>query len=156
MRIGVISDTHSDMASLRRAISCIGDADAWFHLGDVASDILKIQDELNAPVYAVCGNCDFVPCAPLYRVEELGGKRFFLTHGHEFAVRTGTGVLTSKAAELHCDAAIYGHTHIPLTEYGGVWVLNPGSVAKPLGSSVASCAIITIENDKMKFDIINV
>ena len=77
MRIGVISDTHGNTVSLKRAMSLIGDADAWFHLGDVASDILKIQDELNAPVYAVCGNCDLVRCAPLYRWKNWAENAFF-------------------------------------------------------------------------------
>lgn len=154
MRIGVISDTHADFQSFRRAVEVLGEVDAWFHLGDLSQDIYRLADELKKPIYAVQGNCDYSDISPISRVEELGGKRFFLTHGHRYAVGTGTQLLVEEALKNNCDAAIYGHTHIPLIEYGRAWVLNPGSTSRPLGGHSRSCALITIDGDNMKFDII--
>ena len=155
MKIGVVSDTHTSMVALQRAIEVLGDVDAWFHLGDEARDIMRIADTLQKPIYAVRGNCDYMSDMPSSQVVEIGGKRFFLTHGHKYAVNHNTSLLCDEAYKLNCDAAIYGHTHIPLIEYSKVRILNPGSTTKPLGGYKASCALITIDDDNMRFDIIN-
>jgi len=155
MKIGVVSDTHGSTNALRQAISAVGTVDAWFHLGDGADDITRMRDELGVPVYAVAGNCDTFSSEPKVRQVELGGKRFFLTHGDMYSVKYSTQMLSLVAEEAHCDVALYGHTHLPDVEYGRVYILNPGSAARPF-NGIASCALITISDGEVKMEIIDI
>ena len=156
MRIGVVSDTHNNRESLQRAVSAVGKADAWFHLGDGANDILQIESKLGVPVYAVRGNCDLYSSLPIQRVVDLEGKRFFLTHGHEYAVNFSTELLMRTAADEMCDMAVYGHTHIPDIQYSKVYIMNPGSASRPLGGTAASCGVITIKGGEIHMEIVNI
>ena len=155
MKIGVVSDSHGDLNALRAAVSAAGKVDAWFHLGDGAGDILRIKTELGVPVYAVAGNCDYHCDAPKILETELSGKKFFLTHGDMFAVNFNTRLLSDEARLRGCDMALYGHTHLPDTEYGQVYILNPGSCARPF-NNMPSCGIITIENNEIRMEIVDV
>lgn len=46
--------------------------------------------------------------------------------------RTGIEDLKREALARGADVAMFGHTHIPLIEYGdGIVVMNPGSISYP-------------------------
>lgn len=139
-RILVLSDSHSDTASLRYAIKNEAQAQAVLFLGDGLND----YEEINFPgeIYssAVRGNCDssFAPY-PLFREEIFAGKRIYMSHGHMEHVKYGTTEFEETARLHNADIALHGHTHIPYTDYrDGMYIMNPGSVREN------SCGIIDI------------
>lgn len=147
LRIGVISDSHGFELGLR----CVADTlrplnvDALFHLGDFASDAQQLAALLERPVYNVRGNCDCNGAAPLECVVELGGHRFFLTHGHRYRVDWGEEELVQAAREQECQVVLYGHTHFPcVCQQGGLWVMNPGSPFRPRGFDSTTCGLIEV------------
>jgi len=169
MRIAVISDTHGSFAAIDRCILRAGDVDAWFHLGDYASDARYLRDKVNVPVYSVYGNCDGgmgTACpeeifpAPQRenaneRVVTIGGVRVFLCHGHDYDVDLAPFTLSYRAEELDCAAALYGHTHVSsLMQYGGLMMLNPGSPSRPRMGRQPSFAIMQVLGGKVNASII--
>lgn len=132
MRILVLSDTHRHLEPMRRAIVQAGEVEYVFHLGDNAADAAQIRKYSAAPVLGVKGNCDYVGA----RTEQiiLQGQKILLTHGHEFAVKYSLDRLAYFAEEQQAAAVLFGHTHIPCTEYvRGRLLYNPGSLGEPRG-----------------------
>lgn len=160
-RIGVISDTHGGPAVTRLCTEIAGDVDCWFHLGDYISDAAELKKLTGKPVYTVRGNCDEYSddfTALSERVVEISGKRFFLIHGHSYGVKESLSRAAYRAEELHCDALLFGHTHISLIDnYDGLLIVNPGSPRLPHGSRKPSFAILTITDDgKLRAQIVPV
>ena len=144
MRIAVISDTHGNKWALESCIQAAGKVDAWFHLGDITRDTYALE-KTGVPVFAVRGNTDFMMDEPLERIVEMGGVRFFLCHGHTYQVGNSLYRLSCKAQECNCEAAFFGHTHIPmLEERGPVVLMNPGSPTSPRGGSNRCMGIVHI------------
>ena len=75
-----------------------------------------------------------------FRVEELCGRRLFLTHGHHFNV-------DQRPSQTLLDGAgyvVYGHFHAPMRRLeDGVWYWNPGSVSIPKENSWHGCMRMT-------------
>ncbi len=144
MRIGVVSDTHGEEWALRACLAAAGAVDAWLYLGDYVSDSV-ILEAGRKPVYAVCGNMDSFTAGPRERVVELSGARIFLCHGHNYGVKDSPLRVALRARELGCGVALFGHTHRPLLdEDGGFLLMNPGSPSFPRGGSKRSMGILTL------------
>lgn len=146
MRVFVISDSHGDMEAIKKAVRLAGDFDRIFHLGDSYRDALKLAEYTGIAVDAVAGNCDFVD-APSSSVVVLRGKRFFLTHGHNYGVGFSLTRLKFAAEEAQADVALFGHTHRAYLDYSGsLMLLNPGSISRPRDKK-ASFAVIEISSE---------
>src|SRR4051812_419091 len=120
MRIGILSDTHDEMARTRRALELLrGEGvEALVHCGDFASPAI-LRACAVMPLYFVFGNhdADAVPdlereaaasgavCLGWGGVTELGGKRLGVAHGHI------TADMRRVLAE-HPDYLLFGHWHI--------------------------------------------
>ena len=100
MRIGVLSDTHGDISNARRFYESLAPLDCIFHLGDCVPDGKKLSKLFSCPLYAVRGNCDYRTEEPFERVVDLGGKRFLLTHGHQYYFQHA---LLYRGEEVHAD-----------------------------------------------------
>ncbi|MBQ7974576.1 MAG: metallophosphoesterase [Clostridia bacterium] len=152
MKILVFSDSHGYYNRILPIISQHPDADAIIHCGDILNDSLSIQQLLGdkLKVYYVVGNNDYAPNEPKELVLELEGKKIFVTHGHLYGVKNGLDSLRQKVKEGN-HLVIYGHTHIPNTEYylNGT-ILNPGAMCY---TSRSSYAVVTIENGVIKTKI---
>ena len=110
-------------------------------------DTKAVASMLNAHrqhIYTVKGNCDGevdqmvldFPCMAGYAVMELGGRRFYLTHGHHENPDALPPLLKGEVF-------VYGHTHIPVAEKrGDNYILNPGSVSIPKGGYANSYAVL--------------
>ncbi len=148
MRIGVISDTHGSLARFEFALSRLGPVEALVHLGDLVRDALDIQARTGLPVHMVRGNCDSAPGVPLETViEPLPGIRLLISHGHQYGVKYSLNRLSFRAQELECQAALFGHTHMPQMErQGRVLLLNPGSLSLPRGGQAASLACLELDD----------
>ncbi|MGD8238712.1 MAG: phosphodiesterase [Armatimonadota bacterium] len=171
-KIGVISDTHGDLAGWRRCMDTIfRDAELIIHAGDVLyhgpkNPIVQgygppeLAEAINAapvPVVVARGNCDSpvdqlvieTPIQAPYAFVQLDNVRLLAHHGD--------GVSDEEKARWadswHLDVFITGHTHIrELTRQGDTVLLNPGSPAIPKsdGSFDAIPTAATIEADGVR------
>ena len=138
MKIIVFSDSHGDLAAMKRALGRHPDAACCLHAGDGAREFAALCDLFPDLSFAgVAGNCDFMPGGgrpPEQCTLDLDGLRVFLCHGHRFAVKGSTSLLEEYAAANDVDIAIFGHTHEPcdrwLPDAGrrGLRLFNPGSI----------------------------
>ncbi len=136
MLIAVFSDTHGDNTAMLNILERNREIKACIHCGDIADDIDAIK--MCFPRLIVCGvrgNNDYFTDYPREIVTELGGLKFFITHGHHYAVKMGDRVVKFESRSRGCDICIYGHTHKECLniEDDGLIVLNPGS-AKGFGT----------------------
>lgn len=134
MRIVVFSDSHRHSPPLDRIVRAHPDAWCFLHLGDGALDLeaLRVRHP-NHAFRGVRGNNDWSTVFPESDMLCCEGKRIFFTHGHTFRVKLGLDDLERYARGLGADIALFGHTHTPFQDYrGGLYMMNPGSVAHPL------------------------
>lgn len=128
MLVGVISDTHRQNKYIKRALDKLSGCDFIIHLGDNTSDVQEIEKYYNGKIISVKGNCDYAEDILSERIEVLGDKKIFITHGHNYNVKTTLENLKYKAMEVGADIALFGHTHIAITLFEeGIWFINPGS-----------------------------
>jgi len=144
MKILVLSDSHGAHDAIGKAVA-LELPELVLHLGDNDSDCTVLQTEFPEITYrAVRGNCD--PTSGGLDRDEfmIAGKRFFMTHGHLYSVKTGKGRVISAAKERGADVLLFGHTHVQYysTDEGFV-VLNPGSI----GDRKMSYATIELGDD---------
>lgn len=150
MKVLVLSDSHSALSFMRRSIEQIK-PDAMLHLGDYFDDGQTIHEEYpDILFYQVPGNCDRYrcdPCQPESLLENIGGVKLFLTHGHRHKVKLSLWPLLRDARRSGAAAVLYGHTHVAdcHQEEDGLWVLNPGSC----GFYGGSVGLMEIENGKI-------
>lgn len=156
MKIGVISDTHRMERYIYKVVDALNKAqvDVIMHLGDNIQDVEEIEKLTGKTVINVKGNCDFNTEVPGERVESVGNKKVFLTHGHNYNVKMELNRLKYKALELGVEIVLYGHTHIADINYEeGIWFVNPGSVgASRLGPN--SFALIKISKNNIEPSIV--
>jgi putative phosphoesterase len=148
--VGVIADTHGLL--LPAAIKALESVDLIVHAGDVGNT--EVLDNLKsiAPVFAVRGNMDMIEGLrelPETEVVEVGDVLLYVIHNiHRL------DIVPSKAG---FDAVIFGHLHCPsLSEQEGVLFLNPGSAAQPRRNCPASLALLHVNGDSMKAQIVNI
>ncbi|MCC8169614.1 MAG: metallophosphoesterase family protein, partial [Oscillospiraceae bacterium] len=82
----------------------------------------------------------------------VGGKRIFITHGHQYRVKYEHDfrTLAYRAAALNADLVVFGHTHTPHTSYvGSMTIINPGSI-----SYSHTYAVAEIDGNNLKTEII--
>ncbi len=132
MRLLVISDSHSRKERLEAVLRAEPTADAVFHLGDGAADMLYLQDSDPRTFFLVRGNCDSAFRQELNDTQTvtLGDARIFATHGHLYNVKFGLDKLGLFAQLQQYNLVLFGHTHIPTSIYeNGIHFFNPGSLA---------------------------
>lgn len=160
MKILVLSDSHSSMRFMRRAVMAVA-PDAVVHLGDHYDDGEALCEEFpHIRMYQVPGNCDahrgFIR-DPEIRVEKVCGVRLYFTHGHRHQVKMGQYALLRDARAANVQAVLYGHTHEAYCaqEPDGLWVLNPGTsgyyggsagLMEVEGGKILSCRILRGED----------
>lgn len=155
MKIYVISDTHGRADKAVEIYKTLQDIDLIVHLGDHWNDAKRMKEQLNVPLIGVKGNMDGSFDKDGYHILETGFGRIFLAHGHMENVKHGLENIIYKAESLQCKAAFFGHTHIPLfIEAEGVYLLNPGSLAMPVGSRKGSCAVATVTESSIHASIL--
>ena len=130
MRILVVSDSHGNDSSLRRAILAQPKAEVVIHLGDGEEELLRAKRSFPEKMFlAVRGNCDFGSALPPAGDFTAEGVKIFYTHGHLYGVKSGLYTFACAARERGAQVALYGHTHNALTDYeDGLYIMNPGSL----------------------------
>lgn len=149
MIITVVSDTHNDINTLNKVLELSKNSDAIFHLGDNIADARYIQEKFKGKVYMVKGNCDYDSNGEEELLVELQGKKFLLTHGHNYGVNYDVSKIYYRGLELGVNCVFFGHTHRKLSiEEEGTYIFNPGSASLARDGS-NSIGYLEIENDKI-------
>lgn len=133
MKILIVSDTHGQLREFREVLKRTRPLDYLIHCGDTEGQDELIRSDAACPCAIVRGNNDFFTDAERSLVVELGGCRFFVTHGHNLGVSMGTERLREEAKARGCNVAVFGHTHRPCLDQSdpSLTVMNPGSLAYP-------------------------
>lgn len=160
MRIGVLSDTHDQVARTSRAVSLLiaQGVEALIHCGDyTCPDVILECGGL--PGYYVFGNNDFRQsdlrramqavggvCLEWGGVATFGGRRVAVTHGDSSAE-------LRRLAALAPDYLLFGHSHHRSDERRGAtrWV-NPGALYR---ASEWTVAVIDLDSDALTFHLVD-
>ena len=154
-RILIFSDTHGYTDPCLSIINNTPRVDAVIHAGDYtrdAEDLSYIYPDL--PIYYVKGNNDLLSRASSELLFVTEGIKIYVTHGHEQHVKYERTYVTlrEKAKKKNADLVIFGHTHIPYTDYSdGMTIINPGSVRFS-----RTYAIAEIDNGKLTTKILDI
>lgn len=152
-RILIFSDTHGNTDRCIDLIEKIP-ADAIIHAGDYVSDAQELKAMYrDIPFYYVQGNNDIFSNAPAKITLEFEGKRFFITHGHNYNVKYEIKYTTlfEQGKKENADLIIFGHTHVPYTDYReGLTIINPGSIKYG-----GTYAVAEIENGELRTSILD-
>ena len=152
MRILAVSDSHGNNRPIIKAIDMLK-PDAVFFLGDGIKQVELLDDMYEIPFYTVKGNCDFGNY-PTEQLICLDDKTFFITHGHNYYVKSGLYDITEKGREVGADVVLFGHTHTAYNHYeDGMYVMNPGSCAFP-NNGKPSCGYIDIVGGSVVTNIV--
>ncbi len=155
MRIGILSDTHDQVARTSKAVALLIEqgVQALIHCGDyTCPDVIY---ECTVPGYYVFGNNDFDlnelrgamtvvggVCLEWGGEVVLGGRRIAVTHGD-------SACEFRRLAGLSPDYLLFGHSHQRCDERrdGTRWI-NPGALHRAAEWTVAT---LDLETDDLQF-----
>ncbi|HSU79412.1 MAG TPA: metallophosphoesterase, partial [Candidatus Angelobacter sp.] len=141
MKAVIVSDSHGLEAILTTIYERHKEeADLFIHCGDSE---LHMEHPRLSGYKTVMGNVD-VPNSgfPVQRVEEVGGLKWLVTHGHLDGVYHSLMNLNYKAESLGANVICFGHTHSAGTEsHDGKVFINPGSLNSPRGRQEKTYAV---------------
>lgn len=169
MNLGIISDTHDDLLSLKSAIKIFNERKVShvIHAGDyVFPGVVKEFKHLNGKLIGVLGNNDGEKFGLLKNFQDIGGE----LHGEfcdleldnlKIAVYHGTSNKMTEAiisSQLY-NLVIHGHTHRKRDDrIGDVLVLNPGCAHREFpnieGEIETEPSIIIFDTTKMSYQFI--
>lgn len=158
MKVGVVSDSHGNLKSLKKALDKMGDVGCIFHLGDYIEDGLYIRTLVDTPVHLIRGNMDeYSREGSTELFTTIGGFDFFACHGHTYGVKRDLNNLFHAGLEKNAQVILFGHTHKSFihTEES-ILIMNPGSVGSPRIEERESYGIIRIEKDKIHGEIFTI
>lgn len=142
LKIGIISDTHDDIDSTKKAIEVFNkhDVNYVFHAGDyIFPGIVSLFKDLNPSVifYGVRGNNDGELLGLLSKFKEIENAEFLNEFGRVIIESKDVGIYHGTNANLTetliqsqvFDLLILGHTHVRrIDKVGKTLVLNPGAL----------------------------
>jgi len=149
-----VADTHGKTESIRKRLALLK-PDHILFAGDLYKDGLKIARELHKPCTCVVGNCDIGSRGSQEEILNVSGQKILVVHGHQYGVKRDLNRLYYHGLEMGVDAVVYGHTHHPVCEkINGLWLINPGSPVSPRLSRQGSFALLEIDENGLKPNII--
>ncbi len=153
MKLLVLSDSHGNTGLIYKLLESMhSQLDYVIHLGDCFTDIdcyTTVFPKIN--FVSVTGNCDYY-CKEIPSLTiTVEGVRIFITHGHQYRVKSGLYTILKAAKENDAGLCLFGHTHRPETDtLSGIMFVNPGSLSLPRDGSKAGYALINIEKGKIE------
>jgi len=173
MKIGLISDTHGDLAAFEKAYEFLEGSDVIMHSGDLfyhglfnsikdtynPLELSKLINKIKKPVIFSRGNCDsevdqlavdFNILDPV-RIFYFNENIIYLHHGHK---KNDEGLL-DLSKKFRFNIVVSGHTHIyRIEKKENVIFINPGSPSLPKSGNPPSVGLIDFDNNVIK--IINI
>jgi putative phosphoesterase len=154
MKLAILSDTHGNYPLAVKALESVDSLDYIIHLGDTSDDAEIIELALGREIIKLSGNCDSAKKYPQLVITTIAGKKFLISHGDQFMVKTGLKLIQMRAKQEEADVVLYGHTHNPAILYiDGVLFINPGTMNK--NASQRSFALVSIDNDTITADTVD-
>ena len=159
MLIGIISDTHLPRGKRRIPQGCIEllrRCELAIHAGDfVSEEALEEVEDIGTPLAAVHGNVDSAAVRgrlPERQVVEAAGVRLGLIHD----AGPARGRLERMRVRFpDADAAVFGHSHIPLhEEEGGFQIFNPGSPTERRRAPAHTMGLARVEGGSVAFELV--
>jgi putative phosphoesterase len=159
MRIGVISDTHNNLANVRRIVALLNAArvERVIHTGDFTQPkTLDVLADLDAPLLGVFGNNDR---GEQQRLEEAAARHAMALHDGPLELQlAGRRIVVAhdprELAAYHDAVALHGHTHRYRLERGesGI-VFNPGECAGHVAglNAVGVVDLVTLDATLLRF-----
>lgn len=168
-RVGVMSDTHDNLAKIDSAVqTLLGEGvEVILHLGDyVAPFSLARILRPGRRFIGVMGNNDGERLGlrevaakagqEIYEpphVLEISRRRILMLHGHGPRERTRS-LVESLARSGDYDAVLYGHTHeVDVRIERGVLILNPGEV---FGGLTGRSTVAVLDLERMEARILEI
>ncbi|MHC1611296.1 MAG: metallophosphoesterase [Candidatus Methanospirareceae archaeon] len=165
MKLGIIADTHDNLAAIRRAVEIFNEEsiELLIHAGDfVAPFTARSFKELKAPLIGVFGNND----GDKLLLKEFYSKGVGEIHEdpYEFELASKKIILTHKpeivrplAASGMYGVVVYGHTHNAVIErYSNrddgeekTWIINPGECCGYI-TGKKTAALLDLEKEEAK------
>ena len=157
MKIGILSDTHDNVAAIEAAMREFTARGAEFvlHCGDIQSPE-TVQHFAPLPTHFVLGNCDWSPESFAPAIERVGAK-LYQPYGELELAGKRIGWIHSHDAKLfmdleysdHFDFLFYGHTHkAEQHRRGRTLVVNPGALFRV---RQRSCVVFELPSGEMEF-----
>ena len=138
MKILIVSDSHSDYASLDRLYQMYPDVDLYLHAGDSEQDEWSLK-----PFISVRGNCDHYYDFPNFLVIPSPKGNIYVQHTPY--------VSKSVINEHNAKIVIHGHTHRRRNEMIiGILFINPGAISYARDKYDGSYAILKIEDNEVE------
>lgn len=149
--IGIVSDSHGQLASLKAMVRNAPDVIAWLHCGDIEKDGPALEKLSQKPVIAVRGNNDYgMPKYPMEQRITISGIEIYMIHGHQWYGLQREQELLFRGHQYKADLVLFGHTHVPYKRIDkAVTIVNPGSISRPRDGLNGSYAIATIDKEKL-------
>jgi uncharacterized protein len=151
-KVLIVSDSHGltkELKVLRERHS--DEVELMIHCGDSQ---LMPDDQSISGYLTVMGNCDFGGGYPLETMVKVAGRKFFITHGHRYSVKTSLMSLKYKAQEVNADIVCFGHSHVLGAEViDGTLFLNPGSIRLPRERLEKTYVILDLQDEKIKMSV---
>ena len=142
MKIAIISDTHDNMANIKKALDYINDQKITelIHCGDVCAPItmVEIAEQFKGNINLCIGNVDGDPFRMLQRVQDGKAANVtihqevgeFAIDGKKIAINHYPKIGEALAKTGDYDLVFYGHDHKPwVKKIGKTQLVNPGNVA---------------------------
>ncbi len=131
MRIVAFSDSHGKIWGIYDVLKKQPNADWYVFLGDGCEEFEEIKEMYpNKNFVGVRGNRDSFSRLPSEYTLDINGTKIFCTHGHNYYVKGGTGVIFEKAKDLGAKIILHGHTHVAAHEYrDGIHLICPGALS---------------------------
>ncbi|HZG70487.1 MAG TPA: metallophosphoesterase [Chondromyces sp.] len=147
MKLLVVSDSHGRRDILEELKGRYQEkVDLMIHCGDSE---LKADDPAIEGFQVVKGNCDIEPDFSNETIDEIAGKRIFVTHGHRYNVKMTMMNLSYKAKEYEADFVFFGHSHlVGVEKIDGTVFLNPGSITLPKGRQEKTYAVVEVNHEE--------
>ncbi|MFJ7727138.1 metallophosphoesterase family protein [Neobacillus sp. NPDC097160] len=154
-KVLIVSDSHGltkELEIIRERH--LQEVDLMIHCGD--SELMPDDQAINGYL-AVRGNCDYGGGYPMDTISEAAGRKFFITHGHRYSVKSTLMNLKYKAQEVKADIVCFGHSHVLGAEViDGTLFLNPGSIRLPRERLEKTYVILDLLTDKIKMSVFEV
>ncbi len=158
MKIGIISDTHDNLANIKKFVEIFNErkVELVIHAGDFVSPfVFKLFKNLNCKMKGVFGNNDgdkltlrkmgkdIAEITDYVNKFEIDGKSFVVTHYQH--------IIDSLAKDDSLDFIIYGHTHKIDIREGKPMVINPGTAS---GYVVDKVSAVVLDTNTKEYDLI--
>lgn len=159
MLIGILSDTHDDMAAIRKAVDVFNaeNVSHVIHAGDLTSPFtFETFSELRCGLTGIFGNNDG---DRLLLKEKSGGNIFPQPHmmaldGKKIIVLHEPDLVSALADSGHFDVIIYGHTHkADVRKAGDTLIINPGKAAR-LHKGDSTVAVL--DTEQMRAEVLRI